>query len=194
MSDTIDVGPVCTCIPHDQDAGGGYVEHLLEYDPACQMHSHHVYDPRRGYWVSTQAPHGMIIVEGEIEVCDTCRNINGEYVAWDQTWHALHKDKARQVQHCWRPVEPGAEELVPYCGDETAPRGMNLVTSSEHRAVPVCVVCHRMAMAAGRKEEWDKATSEQAVNIFKSGWHIANRKGLPKTQFALNRIRELLGR
>ncbi|AVR56968.1 hypothetical protein PBI_TRISCUIT_96 [Microbacterium phage Triscuit] len=185
-----DVGKVCTCIPYQEYHG----EWLKEYNPECQVHSNHFYDPLWGGWVSRQNPHNAIIVEGEIEVCDTCRNVNGERVAWDQTWHALHKDKARQVQHCWRPAEPGSEELVPYCGDETAPRGMNLVTSDEHRAVPVCVTCHRRAMAAARKEEWDKATSEQAVNIFKKGWHIANRKGLPKTQFGLNRIRELLGR
>jgi hypothetical protein len=41
----------CVCTPHDQDAGGGYVEHLLEYDPACPEHSEHLYDPRTGVWV-----------------------------------------------------------------------------------------------------------------------------------------------
>jgi hypothetical protein len=51
-----------------------------------------------------------------------------------------------------------------------------------------------MAMAAARKAEWDKMTSDEAVNIFKNAWHIARRLEKPKTQFALNRIRELLGR
>ena len=185
-----DVGKVCTCTPYTEPHG----EFMLDYEPSCQVHSYHVYNPRDSTWHIAQHPHLMKLVEGEIEVCDTCVNIYGQPVAWDQTWHALHKDKARQVQHCWRPVEPGAEELVPYCGDETAPRGMNLVTSSEHRAVPVCTVCHRMAMAAARKEEWEKATSPEAVNIFKVGWHIANRKGEPKTAFGLKRIREILGR
>jgi hypothetical protein len=167
---------------------------MLEYDPACPIHSHHIYNPRSGVWQLSQAPHQMVLVYDQVEVCDTCRNINGEMVAWDQTWHALHQDKARQVQHCWRPEEPGSEKLVPFCGDETAPRGMDLVTSDEHRAVPICTVCHGMAMAAARKEEWDKATSDVAVNIFKVGWHIANRKGVPKTAFGLNRIRQILGR
>lgn len=190
MGETIDVGKVCTCIPHTEPHG----EFMLEYEPSCQIHSRHLYDPRSGVWILTDREHQPKIVEGEIEVCDTCTNMYGYNIAWDQTWHALHKDKARQVQHCWRPVSPGSEELEPFCGDETAPRGMGLVTSDEHRAVPVCTVCHRMAMANARREEWDKATSPEAVNIFKKGWHIARRLGVPKTEFALNRIRELLGR
>ncbi|WNO27847.1 hypothetical protein SEA_HUWBERT_98 [Microbacterium phage Huwbert] len=185
-----DITQVCLCTPYTEAHG----EMTLEYNPDCPVHSYHVWNPRRMAWYVSQHPHRVKVVEGEIEVCDTCVNINGNPIAWDQTWHALHKDKARQVQHCWRPVEPNSEELVPFCGDETAPRGMNLVTSDEHRAVPVCTVCHRMAMANARREEWEKATSEQAVNIFKVGWHIGNRKGVPKTQFALNRVRELLGR
>lgn len=50
-------GP-CTCIPHWQDAGGGHTEFLLEYEPACPLHSHHVYNPRTGVWqlaVDTEA-------------------------------------------------------------------------------------------------------------------------------------------
>jgi hypothetical protein len=137
-----------------------------------------------------------MVVEGEIEVCDTCRNINGERVAWDQTWHAIHRDKARQVQHCWRPIEPGSERLVPFCGDPVATiqGGLELQSAEESRAVPVCTVCHRLAIANARREEWDKMTSEQAVNIFKVGWHIGNRQGKPKTRTGLERIRELLGR
>ena len=46
----------CTCIPFDQDAGEGYVEHLLEYDPACPEHSTHVYDPRTGTWIGRDKP------------------------------------------------------------------------------------------------------------------------------------------
>ena len=41
----------CACTPHSQDAGGGYVEHLLEYEPACPIHSVHLYDPESGEWV-----------------------------------------------------------------------------------------------------------------------------------------------
>jgi hypothetical protein len=40
----------CTCIPHDQYAGGGHTERLVEYDPACPVHSEHVYNPRTGVW------------------------------------------------------------------------------------------------------------------------------------------------
>jgi hypothetical protein len=54
----------CTCTPHSQDAGGGYTEHLLEYDPACPEHSEHVYDPHAGAWV--KAP-GRTLVEAAAE-------------------------------------------------------------------------------------------------------------------------------
>lgn len=185
-----DVGKVCTCTPHTEPHG----EFMLDYEPSCQIHSYHVYNPRDNTWHITQHPHRLKRVEGEIEVCDTCVNLHGEAVAWDQTWHALHKDKARQVQHCWRPIEPGAEKLVPFCGDPVATFGLALNTKGEVDAVPVCPKCHRLAMAFARREEWEKATSPEAVNIFKVGWHIANRLGRPKTQFGLNRIREMLGR
>ena len=185
-----DVGKVCTCHPYTEPHG----ELMLEYNPECQLHSNHFYDPLFGGWVSRQNPHHMILVEGEIEVCDTCRNINGERVAWDQTWHALHKDKARQVQHCWRPIEPGSERLVPFCEDPVATVGMGLNTRDETNAVPVCPKCHRLAMANARREEWEKASSPQAVNIFKNYWHVARRLEVPKTEFALKKIRELLGR
>lgn len=41
----------CRCIPHWQDAGGGYTEFVLEYEPSCPEHSDHLYDPRTGEWV-----------------------------------------------------------------------------------------------------------------------------------------------
>ncbi|NKT91772.1 hypothetical protein GS854_01645 [Rhodococcus hoagii] len=41
----------CVCTGHTQDAGGGYTEHLLEYEPACPEHSQHLYDPRIGEWI-----------------------------------------------------------------------------------------------------------------------------------------------
>ncbi|KTS90696.1 hypothetical protein NS183_07915 [Microbacterium testaceum] len=41
----------CSCEPFDQDAGGGYVERLAEYEPDCPEHSHHLYDPREGAWI-----------------------------------------------------------------------------------------------------------------------------------------------
>jgi hypothetical protein len=47
----------CVCIPHSQDAGGGYTEHLLEYEPACPEHSGHLYDPRTGEWISDVRNH-----------------------------------------------------------------------------------------------------------------------------------------
>jgi len=37
-------------------------------------------------------PHRMKIVDGEIEVCDTCVNSGGNPVGWDQTWHAGLRD------------------------------------------------------------------------------------------------------
>ena len=41
----------CSCTPHEQDAGGGHTEYLLEYEPACPEHSEHLWDPKRGMWV-----------------------------------------------------------------------------------------------------------------------------------------------
>ena len=41
----------CVCTPHEQDAGGGHTEYLLEYEPACPEHSEHLWDPKRGMWV-----------------------------------------------------------------------------------------------------------------------------------------------
>lgn len=41
----------CACTPYSQDAGGGYFEHPLEYEPACPIHSAHVYDPIKGEWI-----------------------------------------------------------------------------------------------------------------------------------------------
>lgn len=45
----------CVCHPHTQDAGAGFTEYLLEYEPACPLHSKHVYDPRQGMWVESAA-------------------------------------------------------------------------------------------------------------------------------------------
>lgn len=41
----------CVCTMHGQNAGGGYMEYVLEYEPACPEHSVHLYDPRLGVWV-----------------------------------------------------------------------------------------------------------------------------------------------
>jgi hypothetical protein len=41
----------CICTSHAQDAGCGYTEMVLEYEPACPEHSQHVYDPRAGAWI-----------------------------------------------------------------------------------------------------------------------------------------------
>lgn len=45
----------CVCTRYAEDRGGGYSETVGEYDPACPVHSFHVYDPRAGEWV---APRG----------------------------------------------------------------------------------------------------------------------------------------
>lgn len=94
------------------------------------------------------------------------------------------------IQHCWRPVEPGSEELVPFCEDPTVIRHADDHTIT----LPICPICHRLAIQQARKEEWDKVTSPEAVNIFKVGWHIGRRHGEPKTLKGLQRVRELLGR
>ena len=43
-------GDGCQCTGHSQDAGGGHVEYLLEYEPSCPEHSEHVWNPRTGVW------------------------------------------------------------------------------------------------------------------------------------------------
>jgi hypothetical protein len=40
----------CACTARTQNAGGGYYEHLLEYEPACPEHSEHIWNPRTGMW------------------------------------------------------------------------------------------------------------------------------------------------
>jgi hypothetical protein len=42
---------ICTCEHTMQNAGGGYYEAIAEYDPACPVHSHHLYDPKKNEWV-----------------------------------------------------------------------------------------------------------------------------------------------
>jgi hypothetical protein len=54
----------CACTPFSQSAGGVYVEHLAEYEPACPEHSEHVYNPRTGVW-DLAAPVPSPLVEGE---------------------------------------------------------------------------------------------------------------------------------
>lgn len=49
----------CCCIPHTQDAGGGYTEHLLEMHPACPEHSDALYDPRAGVWILRDPGHDV---------------------------------------------------------------------------------------------------------------------------------------
>ena len=41
----------CSCTPHEQDAGGGHTEYLLEYEPSCPDHSEHLWSPTQGMWV-----------------------------------------------------------------------------------------------------------------------------------------------
>lgn len=194
-----DTEKTCVCPWTSQDAGGGHTEYLQEYEPKCPVHSYHLFDPRKGEWVLTQAPHRMVIVEGEIEVCDTCRNIHGEMVAWDQTWHAIHRNKIRQVQHCWVNI-PGTETLMPLCEDPGAKQiGFN--TAEEAMAVPVCRVCHPKAIALARKEEWDKLLGHAGVNLFIAGWQQARDQSSPTrdslidlVKAALQHVREIIGR
>lgn len=49
-------GDGCQCTGYSQDAGGGYFEHIDEYEPACPEHSEHVYNPRTGTWEHTPRP------------------------------------------------------------------------------------------------------------------------------------------
>lgn len=40
----------CACRGYSEDHGAGYVEQMVEYEPACPEHSEHVYNPRTGVW------------------------------------------------------------------------------------------------------------------------------------------------
>lgn len=41
----------CVCSWESEDRGGGDSELVAEYEPACPVHSEHLYDPRTGVWV-----------------------------------------------------------------------------------------------------------------------------------------------
>jgi len=41
----------CVCSFESEDRGGGHSELVQEYEPACPVHSEHVYDPKTGVWV-----------------------------------------------------------------------------------------------------------------------------------------------
>lgn len=43
-------GP-CACSFDSEDRGGGHFELVQEYEPACPVHSEHLYDPVLGMWV-----------------------------------------------------------------------------------------------------------------------------------------------
>lgn len=45
----------CICPWDSEDRGGGHSEIVAEYEPACPVHSEHVYDPRQGMWVERAA-------------------------------------------------------------------------------------------------------------------------------------------
>lgn len=42
----------CICPWDSEDRGGGHSEIVAEYEPACPVHSEHVYDPRAGEWIA----------------------------------------------------------------------------------------------------------------------------------------------
>lgn len=42
---------------------------------------------REGAEWQASHPHLMVVVHGEIEVCDSCVNSDGNPVGWSQTWH-----------------------------------------------------------------------------------------------------------
>lgn len=43
-------GP-CVCAFDSEDRGGGHFELVQECEPACPVHSEHVYDPVLGMWM-----------------------------------------------------------------------------------------------------------------------------------------------
>ena len=49
---TLPTGDECVCGWHNEErGGGGYVEVMQEYSPACPQHSEHLYDPKAQAWV-----------------------------------------------------------------------------------------------------------------------------------------------
>lgn len=62
----------CACTPHSQDAGGGYVEYLLEYEPACPEHSTHLWDPLLGTWVEREVLMRDFGGEGALVALNAC--------------------------------------------------------------------------------------------------------------------------
>lgn len=52
----------CVCSFYSEDRGGGYSELVQEYEPACPVHSDHLYDPRTGVWILRTALLGPDVV------------------------------------------------------------------------------------------------------------------------------------
>ena len=63
----------CVCGSYSEDRGGGYHETLQEYDPACPVHSVHVYNPRTGVWVDAESPRAA----WRPETCRECGDRRG---------------------------------------------------------------------------------------------------------------------
>ena len=80
-------GDGCACTPHAQDAGGGYTEYLLEYEPACPEHSEHLWDPKQGVWVLRS--------EHDAEVAEK---------AWDEGYSCMRA----ACEGSWRAAEMAA--------------------------------------------------------------------------------------
>lgn len=98
----------CACHPHDQDAGGGYTEHLLEYEPACPVHSHHVWDPTQGMWVDRPRPTQIQTVDAAVLFHRMDRLI-GEAEAAMVTGHvsSLQVDAMKRLREALR-LPPGS--------------------------------------------------------------------------------------
>jgi hypothetical protein len=76
----------CACHTHAQDAGAGFTEYTVEYEPACPIHSTHVYNPRTGQWRSLpdQVALAKAIGDGQREVPGSgtfLKEIKPEYAA-----------------------------------------------------------------------------------------------------------------
>jgi len=80
----------CVCSFESEDRGGGHSELVPEYEPACPVHSEHVYDPKTGVWVLRSEIEAAALDEAaaKIESKRTLLGIASRALDIGQAWSA----------------------------------------------------------------------------------------------------------
>lgn len=107
----------CQCIPHWQDAGGGYTEYVPEYEPSCPEHSEHLWNPRTGQWVPAGVTGSMVEAGARAAFDQAFMKHAPEHV---DRWDDLVADNDPAVQS-WRDVSRAALTTALGSRDADAP-------------------------------------------------------------------------